>query len=170
MDVSSLPAFPPPRTSRAETALRVSRGLLPPAQLRFLVNLLLAVALVALLIWGRMATAEIERSRENVQTQTVKVPAHIDFKVVQQQFQQVSVMMPADEVFRLLGPQRYTNLREPKLDAYEERVWARPDRYPEPRFWAKWENPDNPKRWVAVFICGRHVYKKIEWSEPDPSR
>ncbi len=132
---------------------------------RVVVNLLLAVGIVVLLTWGRLAVGDLERHPEESQTRATAIPTALDFDVVQQQFRQVSVMMTADEVSRLLGPQRYAMLHEPAMDEYEERVSARPDRYPEPRYWAKWDDPKQPARWVAVFICGGRVYKTLKAGE-----
>jgi hypothetical protein len=48
------------------------------------------------------------------------------------------------------------------MDAHDVLVWAHPDRYPEPRYWAKWADPADRGRWVAVFICGGRVYKTLK--------
>jgi hypothetical protein len=40
-------------------------------------------------------------------------------------------------------------------------VWAHPDRFPGEHYWAKWADPTDPKRWVAVFFSGGRVYKAL---------
>jgi hypothetical protein len=70
--------------------------------------------------------------------------------------------MPAEEVFALLGPQRFAEFREPEMDEHDRLVWAHPDRYPGEHYWAKWADPDIPSRWVAVFFCGGLVYKTVK--------
>jgi hypothetical protein len=70
-------------------------------------------------------------------------------------------MMTDDEVFALLGPQRFTEFLEPEMDKFELLVKARPDRYPGEHSWAKWADPADPQRWVAVFFSGGLVYKTL---------
>jgi hypothetical protein len=82
-----------------------------------------------------------------------------DFRHVQERFAKVHMGMREDDVVALLGPYRlYVRLGEPESERYERQVDARPDRYPEEHFWAKWTDPEDEARWAAVFIAGGTVY------------
>jgi hypothetical protein len=74
--------------------------------------------------------------------------------------------MRKEEVFDLLGPEQFgAAFREPEFDENDARynalVEARPDRYPAGRspgdhYWAKWTDPMDVGKWVAVlFMDGR---------------
>lgn len=154
MNYSSLPTFPPPQPSKSATPPPRHVRRLTPRQARVLIDLAKLAGLVALLVWLRH-TADTRRP-------VPPPPQPLPFKVVAERFAQVHVPMPADEALVLLGPQRWVEFREQEMDDHDMLVWAHPDRYPEPRFWAKWADPADRGRWVAVFICGGRVYKTLK--------
>jgi hypothetical protein len=113
------------------------------------------VGILALLLWLRQTADAIRR------TPPSPPPEPLEFKLVVKQFTRIHVGMTSEEVFSLLGPQRYVTFREPEIDDYERLIEAHPDRYPGQRYWAKWADPSDPSRWVAVLLVGGHVYHKL---------
>jgi hypothetical protein len=124
------------------------------------IDLVKLAGIVALLLWARH-TANALRSPASPPPPP---PQPLSFKVIAERFARVHIAMPADEVFALLGPQQFEELREPEMDKHDVLVWAHPDRYPEPRYWAKWADPDDRSRWVAVYVCGGQVYIMLKRS------
>ena len=157
MDYTSLPTFPPPIPSRAATSVRTRDWRLTLRQTRVLIDLAKLAGIMALLLWMRQ-TAIGPRQPE-------PPPKPLPFRVVAERFDQVGLTMSRDEVVALLGPERFETLWEPEMREHDLLVWAHPDRYPEPRYWAKWADPDDRRRWVAVFICGGRVYKTLRRAE-----
>jgi hypothetical protein len=155
MDYSSLPTFPPPLPSRSAALQQRRGGRLTPRQARVLLDMAKLAGIVVLLVWLRHTADAVCRPAP-------PPPAPLPFEVVAERFARIHLMMPADEVFALLGPQRFEEFREPEMDDHHLLVWAHPDRYPEERYWAKWADPADRGRWVAVFICGGRVYKTLK--------
>jgi hypothetical protein len=112
-----------------------------------------AVCIVCLLVYLRHTSETIRNPPQ---------PAPLEFKVVAEQFEFLRVNMPRQEVYALLGPENYTRLREPEFAEFERIVDIRPERYPGLKYWAKWADPANQDRWVAIFIAGDYVHRIIK--------
>jgi hypothetical protein len=155
LDYSSLPAFPPQFLPKSVAPRQERERRLTPRQFRVLLDLTKLACIVILFLWLRQASDAVRRPPP--------VPAEpLAFTVVAERFAQVRGAMPAEEVFDLLGPQWFVVFREPEMEDYDRLVRAHPERYPGEQHWAKWADPDNPARWVAVFISGGRVYKKLK--------
>ena len=154
MDYSSFPTFPPPLPSKSAAPPPRRQRRLTPRQIQVLIDLAKLVGIVALLVWLRHTADALQRP-------TPPTPEPLPFNAVAERFARVHVPMDADEAFALLGPQRFEEFREPEMDDNDVLVWAHPDRYPEPRYWAKWADPADRGRWVAVFVCSGRVYKTL---------
>jgi len=155
MDSSSLPSYPPPPQPRTTDPQPLLRRRLTPRQFQVLVNLIWLAAIVVFLVGVRQAAHTLRQPPH-------PAPEPLPFKVVAERFHRVHSMMPVEEVFKLLGPERFERYQEPEMDEYERLIEAHPDRYPEPRYWAKWEDPDDPGRWVAILICRGYVYQTLK--------
>lgn len=158
MDYTLLPNYPPPLPPRAVGHEQGHEHWLTPRQVQVLVDLAKLMGIVVLLLWTRwmantlLAPAPLPR-------------APLPYEVVAERFRQVYVGMPDEDLFALLGPQRFEEFGEREMDEHDWLVWARPDRYPEPRYWAKWAHPADRNRWVAVFLCGGKVYSRLKRGE-----
>jgi hypothetical protein len=121
---------------------------------RLLFDLGLLAAIVVLLVWlGQLAEA-------------VRHPPQpagpLDFKLVQERFARVHPGMRSEEVFELLGPQHSARFWEPEIERIDGVVKAHPDRYPGEGYWAKWADPEDESKWVAVFIAGGQVHHSLK--------
>ena len=155
MDYSTLPSFPPPLPSTSAAPSQQHKRRLTNRQTRVLIDLAKLAGIVVLLMWLRHTTDALSRPAP-------PPPEPLPFDVVAERFARVHVGMSANEVFALLGPERFKEFCEPQMDDHDVRVWAHPDRYPEPRHWAKWADPADRGRWVAVFLCDGRVYKTLK--------
>ena len=155
MDYSSLPSYPPPLPSRSDGIRQKRERRLTEREAGFLIDLVWLAGIVVLLFWLRQAT-------DTLRSPPPPPPEPLAFKLVAERFARVEVGMTSEEVFSLLGPERYVKFREPEFDDFEVRVVSHPDRYPTPLYWAKWADPDDPARWVAVFIADGRVYHKVK--------
>ena len=123
MEYSSLPSYPPPLPPRSAVA-RPRRGRrLGPRQARVLVDLAWVTGIVALLVWARQTADAFRRPPP-------PPPEPLPFKVVAERFKHISILMPAEELFAQLGPERYAEFREPEMDEYDRLVECHPERYP----------------------------------------
>ncbi|MGL6094413.1 MAG: hypothetical protein ACRC7O_01255 [Fimbriiglobus sp.] len=152
-----MPTFPPPVPSPSAVPPPRRERRLSLRQAQVLTDLAKLAGILAFLVWVRQTGTNLQHHPP-----TQPPPEPLPFNVVVQRYARVHTTMAADEVFALLGPQRFEELREPEMDRHDQLVWAHPNRYPEPRYWAKWADPADPGRWVAVFVCGGRVYKTLE--------
>lgn len=154
MDDSSRPAFPSPPPAAdpwRDPELRLSRR-----QVRTLVDLAWLAGVVIFLV-GVWRTAD--RLRPPPPSPAEPLP----FERVAERYPYLRVWMTVDEVVGLLGVERYTNLHEPEFDTIDRAIESRPDRPPGPGYWAKWADPADPRRWVAVYIargCVAYILKR----------
>jgi hypothetical protein len=109
---------------------------------------------VVLLVWLGSVADGIRHPREPA------VP--LDFNLVQERFARVGPGMREQEVFALLGMQHAARFREPEFDRIDALVNAHPDRYPGEHYWAKWADPEDEGKWVAVFFAAGHVYHVLK--------
>jgi hypothetical protein len=154
VDISFLPRHPSPlRPASAEPpAERCRQGNI--RQSRVVFDLALFAAIVLLLVWLGQAADAIRHAPHS--------PRHLDFRLVQEQFAKVRPGMSSEEVFRLLGPYRLASPEEPEFQEINRLVQAHPDRYPGKRYWAKWEDPEDDGKWVAVLVAGESVYHVLK--------
>ncbi len=155
MEYSSMPSYPPPLPPRSAHPQPQRERRLTPRQARVLVDLARLAGIVALIACAWQIADALRRPSH-------PPPGPLPFAAVAERFDRVRVLTPADEAFEILGPQRYALLREPEMDDYDRLVEPHPDRYPGERSWAKWADPDDPGRWVAVLICGGSVYHTLK--------
>jgi hypothetical protein len=153
MDAPSLPSDAPlPEGKPTEPPKGDLR--LTPKRGRLILDLALLACIVFLVLWlGRVAA---------ILRQPPQPPEPLPFPVVQERFARVHFGMPAKEVFHLLGPQRSAKFWEPEFDQVDAMVVAHPNRYPGQHYWAKWADPENEDRWVAVFISGGMVHHTLK--------
>jgi hypothetical protein len=155
MEYTSLPTYPPPLPSQTDGHRRNCAWRPTQRQKQVLVDLAWLGGIVALLLWLLQTTEAIKRP-------TPTPPQPLSFELIALRFDRVGVGMSSEEVFALLGPQQFVELDEPEFEEINRRVAARPDRFPGQWFWAKWADPANPKRWVAVFIAGSTVHYRLK--------
>jgi hypothetical protein len=154
MDYSNVPSYPPSLLSKDSIGRLESNSRLTPHQVRRLIDLSWLVGIIVILLWtGR----EANRFRQPLDPPPVPLP----FQLLAERASRIRSEMSASEVFGLLGPEQFVKFREPEMDEFDRSRFARPDRYPDPSvcYWSKWADPADPARWIAIFICGGHVYK-----------
>jgi hypothetical protein len=155
MDISSLPNYSPPLPPNSDVTTQPQRRRISPRQVRVLIDLVWLAGIVSFLIWSYQTA---EAFKHKPVPEPVKPLA---FDVVMKRIVRVQVGMTSDAVFDLLGPERHSKLWEPEFDDYERIIEAHPDRYPGKHSWAKWADPSDETRWVAVFISGGTVHKSF---------
>jgi hypothetical protein len=126
-----------------------------PRRVRILVDLGWLAGIVALLFWARETAEALRRPPP-------RPPEGLPFKTIAERFGRVEHMMPDEQVFALLGPQRFAKFWEPEMGEYDGLVKLHPYRYPGEHYWAKWADPADPSRWVAVFFSGGRVFRMLK--------
>jgi hypothetical protein len=109
--------------------------------------------ILGLLLWLGQVSSAIRQTPHSPSPP----PKPFDFKLVQERFPRVSFGMRIEEVFDLFGPEHSTRFWEPEFDTTEAVARVRPDRYPGEPCWAKWSDPEDEDKWVAVFFSGGYV-------------
>ena len=155
MDYSLLPTFPPRLPSKSAVPTRGREWRLTQREARVIIDLAKLAVIVIVLAW-------LSHSVDVLQQPLPPPPEPLPFEVVTERFHRVTIQMTDIEVFALLGPQRFAEFREPEMDKHDRLVEYRPDRYPGEHYWAKWADPADPSRCVAVFFSGGRVYKKLK--------
>src|SRR5262245_47691527 len=131
MDFSSLPKYTAiPKRGSAARADKTGPGLSPRVT-RILRDLVLLVAIVAMLYELRLIATAIERP---------PVPASarppLDFRLVEERYRDLSLGYSRDQVERLLGPPTHRDVWGPEFTTLEERLGnAGRTRVPPVRIW-----------------------------------
>lgn len=165
MKYTSLPSYPQPLPASSPVQRQTNGQRLTPRQMRLLIDLIWLAVIVTLLVWVRHAADTIQRPPHELSQ-----PQPLAFNVVAERFDRVHIRMTQEEVFALLGPEQWVEFREPEFDDFERLVEAHPDRYPGKHYWAKWADPSNPRKWVAVFFAGGYVYHTLSRGIPKSRR
>ncbi len=155
MDYLLFRSYPPPLPSqRINPSGR--KCMLTPRQVRRMIDLGWLLGIVILLLWLR--------HEANRFSHPPLPPESLPFQLVAKRSDQLESEMSAKDVFALLGPVRFERFWEPEMEEFEERRQARPSRYPDPNecYWAKWADPADLERWVAILICHDRAYKIIQ--------
>lgn len=148
MDISSFPTYPPPLRSKPDTT-PVGRRRLGPRQVRVLVVLVWLMGIVTFLSWLWFSSDATRRP-----TLPPPIVEPLTYPQVMERFGRVRVSMSHDEVVGLLGWYE-KGVAEPEFHKLNARIMAHPDRYPKgDHFWAKWADPADSGRWVAVYFAG----------------
>lgn len=155
MDYLSFPSYPPPLPSRSDVVEPRPRWRLTPRQHQVLVDLAWLAGIVVLLLWLQQTATALKQSPP---PKSEPLP----FRQVVERFDRVEFGMPEDDAFSLLGPQRFAQFREPEMDDYDSQIPFHPDRYPTNRYWAKWADPADPTRWVAILFGDGRVFHKLK--------
>jgi hypothetical protein len=165
MSLSSLPPIPTLQWPAAFKSLKKSGPAIPPRVVTVLLSVAMVAGLATTCYWLWRALDAIQRPAPP----PPRVP--LDFKLVRQRFRQVRPMASREEVEELLGPPSFQTEYEPDFEDINARVWARPDRYPGEHSWAKWIDPQDKGKWVAVFFAGDRVYRTLHKGlPPQPDR
>lgn len=157
MDVSSFPTYPPPLRSESDTT-PVERPL-GPRQVRTLAVLVCLAGTVPFhfCLWSAPDTARRP-------TPPPRTAEPLSYPQILERFSRVRVSMGHDEIVGLLGWYE-KGAAEPEFHELNARIAAHPDRYPRgDHFWAKWADPADRNRWVAVYFAGgvaHHTLKKV---------
>jgi hypothetical protein len=77
-----------------------------------LVDLAKLAGIIALLVCLRHTADVLQRPKP-------PPPEPLPFNIVSERFARVTILMTDDEVFALLGPQRFEELREPEMDDHD---------------------------------------------------
>jgi hypothetical protein len=155
MGNSSFPSYPPPLPSRSNAVKSRPKWHLTPRQHQVLVDLIWLAGIVILLVWLRQVATTLRQPPP-------PKPVPLPFRLVVQRFDRVEIGMSEDEAFTLLGPQRFAQFREPEMEAFESWISFHPDRYPSKWYWAKWADPADPSRWMALLIGDGQVVHKLK--------
>jgi hypothetical protein len=153
MNLTSLPKYPPRQGPVA--CLPGKRPGLSPRATRILLDAALLLLICGLLYELRCTLATMEHPPA---PPPPRPP--IDFKLVQERYRKVGLLMSREAVLELLGPPTARAAREPEFQLQEEFLahsW-RDFRIPDPRFWERWVDPADDRRWVAVYFGDGKVY------------
>ena|SRR5438067_2909035 len=160
MDLASLPKYqqfrPPGRTVRSAGA----RFRLSPRLTRALLDVTVLLAIAALLYFFWLTGAAAERALT-----PVPPPPVLDFKLVQQRYDDVAVtnqfedarkgrFVRREQFHRLLESPSHPNAWGPELSKYWEDLSL-----PE-RIWDEWVDPNDPDKRVVILFSEGKVYLK----------
>ena|SRR5579871_153833 len=155
MDFSSLPRYPTPGRPQlagpqAESGWHSSRR-----AARVFRDLAWLAGIAIFLLWLR-----------NV-ADTARQPPQpwgpLEFQLIQERFRQLQACVYRKQVFDLLGPPQFSGrISEPEFEEINALVQAHPDRYPHECSWAKWADPADEGKWVAVFFSGDRVERVLK--------
>jgi hypothetical protein len=160
MTLSSLPTYPSPQ--RADVGRCIKKD--DPALSRRAALILLGLPLLGVLAGALFCAWRILDAIENPpKPPPARLP--LDFKLVQERFEQVRLLARRAEVEELLGPPvGWRDFKfQPEFWDFERTIEARPDRYPSgSREWALWIDPKDENKWVAVHYIGGRVYHMLD--------
>jgi len=155
MDLSSLPQYPSPFQPATPAPDRTAgRKLSSPLAITLVCLVILLVVATTLYVFWPLIDA-----KEHPPTPGPMKP--LDFKVIQQRFDQVGQTTRYEEVWQLLGP---PSSREGLPDV-EEMILYHPDRYPDDvksRIWLRWTDPNDQEKWVTLLLFDNKVYLKYK--------
>lgn len=153
MDFSSLPQFP--SAFRLAAPAHALRKLPSPRLTRALLGLgvLSAAGLSLYALWPNVAAM--------IQRPTPAPTAPLDFRIIQQRYDDMPLSATPEEVRWQLGPPSSED--DPGIESVEVMIEYHPDRYPghvETRYWLKWADPNDQDKWVRVLMVdGKVLFK-----------
>jgi hypothetical protein len=161
MGIASLPQFPPPLPSIADGPRPERNWRLKRRTARIVVGLVWLAGFVLLLFWLRGSTDSFRRPDP-----PPRKP--LSFDQVVQRSTRLKLFVKKVDIIALLGPESNAPFWEPEIADYDRLVDAHPDRYPGERSWAKWTDPADQTRWIAILFCSGLSYHVIKhnWHPP----